>query len=109
MHLYISRYSPEGRKELVAGGASEAGKLYDSMLRTCDSKDISTTIVYPSDPSFDLKAIDLSSFHAVAWTGCSLCINDKDDPRVKAQVKLAQNVFEIGLPQFGSCKISLFV
>ena len=46
---------------------------------------------------------DLEKYHGVLWTGCNLTIFDDQDMRVCRQVDLARIVYEIGIPQFGSC------
>ncbi|POM77423.1 Cysteine protease family C26 [Phytophthora palmivora] len=61
--LVIDGYSPEGRADLEAGGASTAGNLYIDLL---------------------------NDYHAVAWTGCSLTIHDAEDARVTKQIDFAK-------------------
>lgn len=100
--LVVDGYNREARAELVAGGASEAGHLYERMIRRalpgaeCD-------ILYPADPGASLPTgSGLQQYDGVAWTGCSLTIYE-DDPRVGPQIELAKACFEARVPAFGSC------
>uniref|UniRef100_A0AAV1VLV8 Glutamine amidotransferase domain-containing protein n=1 Tax=Peronospora matthiolae TaxID=2874970 RepID=A0AAV1VLV8_9STRA len=101
--LVIDGYAPEGRAELEAGGASTAGALYTQLLNKSapPGVTIASDVVYPSDTDFHTP--ELSKYHAVAWTGCSLTIHDGNDPRVAKQIDLAEKVFDKGIPQYGSC------
>lgn len=101
--LVIDGYPPEGRADLEAGGASTAGKLYIDLLNKSAPYgiEIASDVVYPADGDFQKP--NLSKYHAVAWTGCSLTIHDVSDTRVTQQIDLAKEVFENGIPQYGSC------
>jgi len=106
--LVVDGYSKQGRDDLKAGGASEAGILYKRMLNTIIRKEISggvdptVDIVYPADEEVPLSVSALKSYHGVAWTGSSLTIYE-DEPQVHRQIEFARKVFEAGTPQFGSC------
>ena len=100
--LVIDGYTKKSRDELVAGGASTAADLYAAMLRSfvpnadCD-------LLFPSDPGAGLpKGAALNAYDGVAWTGCSLTIFH-DVPEVRAQIELCRDVYEAGIPSFGSC------
>ncbi|CAH0477288.1 unnamed protein product [Peronospora belbahrii] len=101
--LVIDGYAPDGRTELEAGGASTAGKLYVDLLNNAAPAGvkIASEIVFPSDNDFETP--DLSQYHAVAWTGCSLTIHNTRDVRVTKQIELSKKIFEEGIPQYGSC------
>lgn len=100
--LVIDGYSKEGREDLEAGGASTAGKLYTSLLtKSTPRGNAQCDIVYPADEDFQTP--DLSKYHAVAWTGCSLTVHDACDIRVTKQIEFAKKVYEYGVPQYGSC------
>jgi GMP synthase (glutamine-hydrolysing) len=93
--LVIDGYSKEGREDLAAGGASTAGKLYRELVTKCTPKGNAVCdIVYPADEDFTTP--DLSKYHAVAWTGCSLTVHDAQDVRVTKQIDFARKVFEYG-------------
>ncbi|KAJ0406156.1 hypothetical protein ATCC90586_001202 [Pythium insidiosum] len=100
--LVIDGYSKEGREDLQAGGATTAGKLYEGLFTKCTPRgNVACDIVYPADEDFVTP--DLSKYHAVAWTGCSLTIYETHDIRVAKQIEFAKKVFEQGVPQYGSC------
>ncbi len=101
--LVIDGYTPEAREHLVSGGASMASDLYRKMLASCSPLPVECEVVYPSDPGAKLPAkADLDAFDGIAWTGCSLCIND-DIPPVVEQLQLARDAFAVGVPSFGTC------
>ncbi len=100
--LVVDGYSREGRAELAAGGASEAGDLYQAMLKKC-APGSTVDIVYPADPDSSLPtgaAID--DYDGICWTGSSLTVFE-DDPKVTPQIDFARAAFEAGIPSFGSC------
>jgi GMP synthase (glutamine-hydrolysing) len=101
--LVVDGYTRSAREQLQEGGASVAGDLYAQMLKRCAPQGAECDIFYPSDPGVKLPtgtAID--NYDGVAWTGCSLCIND-DSAEVREQITFASAVFEHGIPSFGSC------
>jgi len=99
--LVIDGYAKEGRAELEGGGATTAGVLYRTMLNSCSPAGADSDIVYPSDTDF--RVPELSAYDGVAWTGCSLTIYNTSDERVTKQLKLADAVYSLKIPQFGSC------
>ena len=84
---------------------TEAGILYSNMLAKCHDGKVESEIIYPSDKGYSNSDVDLTKYHGVAWTGCSLCVYDEKDERVKKQLELAKMAYKVGVPQFGSCKI----
>lgn len=48
------------------------------------------------------QGVALSDFAGIAWTGSPLSAYD-DDPAVTRQLDLARDVFQSGVPSFGSC------
>ena len=101
--LVLDAYAPEGREALRNAGASEAGALYERMLRRL-APDASVARAYPADPDPALPdAEGLRAYDGVCWTGSSLTIHQEDDPRVRRQIDFARTVYEAGVPSFGSC------
>ena len=47
--------------------------------------------------------VSLNSYDGYIWTGSDLTIYHVDDPRVTRQIELAQAIFQVGVPAFGSC------
>jgi GMP synthase (glutamine-hydrolysing) len=101
--LVLDAYAPEGREALRGAGGTEAGRLYERMLRKL-ARDASVDVVYPADPDPELPAgDDLARYDGIAWTGSSLTIHQQDDPRVRRQVDFARQAYAAGVPSFGSC------
>ncbi len=102
--VVVDGYSPAGRQELEAGGATTAGELYRTMLDRNTPGGCSVDLVHPADPGVTLpEGEELSSYDAVAWTGSSLSLTEPDSPEVAPQIAFARAVFEARVPSFGSC------
>ncbi|MFQ5806707.1 MAG: type 1 glutamine amidotransferase [Phycisphaerae bacterium] len=101
--LIIDGYPKASRDELVAAGCSRACDLYGRLVkRYCPGAEYDH--LFPGDLENDLPTrTDLETYAGVLWTGCNLTIFDDQDRRVTRQVDLAKTVYEIGIPQFGSC------
>ncbi len=101
--LVLDAYAPEGRAAVRAAGGTEAGRLYERMLRTL-VRDAVIDLAYPADPDPQLPSgIALADYDGICWTGSNLTIYDPTDVRVRRQLELARVVYEAGLPSFGSC------
>ena len=101
--LIVDGYTKSAREQLQSGGASVAADLYSDMLKKCSPEGTTCEIVFPSDPGVKLpKDAALRSFDGIAWTGCSLCLND-ESAEVRQQVDFARSAFAAGVPGFGSC------
>lgn len=46
---------------------------------------------------------EISRYDGCIWTGSDLTIYHTDDPRVARQIELAQLIYEVGVPSYGSC------
>lgn len=101
--LIIDGYSKQSRDDLAAAGMALAWKLYANMLeRWLPASEYDTLL--PSDEGVQMPtASELEKYHGIIWTGCNLCINDTDNPSVVAQIELAKQAYEIGIPSWGSC------
>ena len=101
--LVLDAYAPEGRAALRSAGGSEAGHLYERMLRRL-APGAAIDVAYPADAETKLPSgAALADYDGVAWTGSSLTIHDASDARVRRQLELARAVYEAGVPSFGSC------
>ncbi|MEE8409707.1 MAG: type 1 glutamine amidotransferase, partial [Myxococcota bacterium] len=102
--LVIDGYTQEARNELVAGGATMAASLYVEMLTACCPTEAVCDVIFPSDPGATLpEGVALTDFDAIAWTGCSLSIDDNEYPGIRSQLDLAEAAFAAGIPSFGTC------
>ncbi|MEN8158482.1 MAG: type 1 glutamine amidotransferase [Myxococcota bacterium] len=101
--LVLDAYAPEGRAALREAGGTEAGVLYERLLRRLDPAAV-IDVAYPADPDPRLPSgAALGDYDGVVWTGSSLTILDGEDPRVRRQVDFARAVYTAGIPSFGSC------
>ncbi|GAB5373402.1 hypothetical protein AAMO2058_001748300 [Amorphochlora amoebiformis] len=99
--LVVDAYAPDGREQLARGGMTSAGELYARMLRRHSPvEDIEPDIVFAADDDFKPPCLD--EYDGVAWTGSSLTIYSQE-PRVNQQIQFSRDIFEKGVPQFGSC------
>lgn len=101
-YLIVDGYPESARRDLQDAGASMGWQLFERMLLQ-RAPDAEVEIIFPSDEE-SLPGVDfLGGFAGVLWTGCSLCLHDQGDERVKRQIEIARRAFEAGTPQFGSC------
>lgn len=104
--LVVDGYTSAARRELVEGGASEAGELYRRMLHRCvpEGAEAEVDVLHPADAGYaPPSAEELGAYDGVAWTGCSLTVHDTEDANVAAQLHLCRRVYEARTPSFGSC------
>jgi len=103
-YLVIDGYTKEAREQLVGGGASMAADLYVRMLTKCSPPGTECDVLFPADEGVSFPGDQqLAGYDGIAWTGCSLCLNDTHLPIVSQQIDLARRAFEAGVPSFGSC------
>jgi GMP synthase (glutamine-hydrolysing) len=103
-YLVIDGYTKEARQQLVDGGASMAADLYVEMLMKCSPPGSECDVLFPADEGASYpNDQQLVGYDGIAWTGCSLCVNDTHLPEVSQQIDLTQRAFEAGVPGFGSC------
>jgi GMP synthase (glutamine-hydrolysing) len=61
-------------------------------------------VIFIADPETDLPTgAALASYDGIIWTGSDLTIYHTDDPRVTRQIGLMKEIFEAGVPCYGSC------
>ncbi len=101
--LVVEGYEKQARDELVAGGMTVASDLYANMLASIAPK-ATIDIIAPADAqSYVPNDFELRSYDGVAMTGSSLSVLDMNKNSVRAQIELLKEVFELGIPSFGSC------
>ena len=79
-------------------GASSYGEQYARLLESMSAR-VACDIARPSEEGFQH---DLTGYAGVAWTGSAMSAYE-DRAEVTNQIRLAERVFEAGLPMFGSC------
>ncbi len=81
--LVIDGYTKESREQLVSGGASMAADLYVRMLTKCSPPGTECEVLFPADEGASFPSDQqLLGYDGIAWTGCSLCLNETHDPVV---------------------------
>lgn len=92
----------EASEALAKTGATPFGELYARTLQTLHPGAV-CDIVRPADPDGTLPSgAELRDYDGVAWTGSALNVYTMDPP-VMRQVELAREVYDSGVPFFGSC------
>ena len=101
--LVLDAYAPEGRAAVRGAGGTEAGRLYERMLKRI-APDAIVDVAYPADPDPKLPSgVAIRDYDGIAWTGSSLTIHVESDPRVARQLEFAREVYAQKVPSFGSC------
>ncbi len=101
--LVVEGYARESRNTLAESGMALASELYRSMLLSI-APNATVDIVTPADGDSHLPhGVELKSYDGVAVTGSNLSVLDADNPSVRRQVELQKEVFDQGVPSFGSC------
>jgi len=101
--LIVEGYPKSDRENLGKCGMDSASDLYANMLKKA-CPEMTFDILYPSDPGATLPmGSSLENYDGVAWTGCSLTVQDNTDKRVAIHLELAREAFRVGVPQFGTC------
>ena len=77
-------------------------KRFKAMLKILQPK-AEVEVVFPADDDTSLPSLNkLKTFDGILWTGSSLYINEPL-PAVTQQLAFAEDVFESGVPIYGSC------
>jgi GMP synthase (glutamine-hydrolysing) len=101
--LIIDAYSEQSRANLEKAGMSFAWKLYADMLLDF-LPEADYTVFHPSDKGAEFPSEkDLEAFSGIIWTGADLNINHLHIPSIAAQIELAKDAYEAGVPSCGSC------
>ncbi|PWQ93401.1 type 1 glutamine amidotransferase [Leucothrix arctica] len=97
--LVIDGYDTGGKTLLKGAGATQAGELYKKMLSDFLPSDQIDIAEISLAQAVD---IDLSQYDGVCWTGSNLFFSEKDEV-VQRHIDLCKQLFDAGIPQFGSC------
>jgi GMP synthase (glutamine-hydrolysing) len=88
---------------VTLGGRAYSG-AYAALLHNLSDGAAACTIVYPSEQGRDClpTGTRLSEFDGAVWTGSAMSVYE-NRPEVHAQLDLARECFDNGVPVFGSC------
>ncbi|MFA7566232.1 MAG: type 1 glutamine amidotransferase [Alkalispirochaeta sp.] len=96
-------YSEKSRAALAGAGMKYAWQLYAELL-TSYLPDAKYDVFHPSDEGAEFpRRSELDVYDGVIWTGADLTIFHTHVPSIAAQIKLAQDIYEVGIPSCGSC------
>jgi GMP synthase (glutamine-hydrolysing) len=100
--LVLDCYQKDIRTGFNTVGAMTAGALYTKMLQDSTRLQVETDVVYPYDKDGFMEGRELKDYDGVAWSGSSASATDSTVENQR-QFDFMDQVFEFGLPQFGSC------
>ncbi len=101
--LIVDGYAKASRCELEDAGCSTASDLFKGLLERY-APGCRVDMTFPSDDDkYSLPKTEIEKYQGVVWTGCNLTIYDEEDARVTRQIAISRDVYEVGVPQFGSC------
>jgi GMP synthase (glutamine-hydrolysing) len=100
-YLIIEGYALADRDKLELAGMSLASQLFADMLLAWQPGAV-YDVFMPCDEGSSLPR-PLADYDGILWTGTTLTIFELDDPRVVRMIELGQEIFEVGVPAFGSC------
>ena len=99
----IDAYPREDREAITEAGGNCGGLLYERALLRIEPR-AEVHVVCSADLDRELPGgRELERYHGATWSGSSLSVCRRDDPRIRAQIELCRNLFAAGLPSFGSC------
>ena len=99
----LNGYPRKSRENFDAQDVGHPHDLYMQALRNYVPNAV-FDILFIADVDDALPTgANLQSYDACIWTGSDLTIHHSDDERVTRQIDLAQDLFEAGVPMFGSC------
>jgi GMP synthase (glutamine-hydrolysing) len=106
MKILIIDGSPAAAQEaLVACGGRRHGANYAASLASAVPEDAASPeffILAAADGEKLPQGMSLADFDGIAWTGSPLSAYD-GSPEVTAQIELARDAYNTGVPCFGSC------
>ncbi len=100
-YLIIEGYPRAARDKLEVAGMKLAWRLFADML-----------LAWQPDAEFELlMACDegttlprpMADYDGIIWTGTTLTIFELDNPNVVRMIELGKEMYELGVPGFGSC------
>lgn len=103
MHLLVVEgNSKEVWEERSASGGIPYHQRFKDMLNILQPL-AKVEFAFPADSDTLLPSIEkLVTFDGILWTGSSFCVNDPT-PTVQRQLTFAEDVFNSGVPFYGSC------
>lgn len=99
----INGYPAANRKVLAESGVAQADDLYKDFFKNY-TPNAQVDSLYIADLDSALPSgTNIKSYDGYAWTGSNLTIYHHDDPRVTRQIEFCRAVYDVGVPQMGTC------
>lgn len=99
--LIVNGNTRAANERVVSLGGVSSGEGYAAALRFFEP-DLDCTVLRAADGETLPPGVALTDFHGAAWTGSALSAYEPE-PAVRMQIDLARQVFDAGVPCFGSC------
>jgi GMP synthase (glutamine-hydrolysing) len=100
--LVVEGNTEETRQERESFGILPYYKIFQKLLFSLEAS-ASVDVVFPADDNKELiSSADLKKYDGILWTGSALSVLD-DSPSISRQFNFAEDVFESGVPIYGSC------
>ncbi len=98
----VNGYPKRSRDVLDATNVTQAHDLYLMFLRKM-LPNSEFDLLFIADPEVAMPtAAEIAAYDGLIWTGSNLTIYHEDE-EVTRQIEYCRAVFEVGVPQFGSC------
>ena len=100
-YLIVEGYARPDRDKLEESGGRLAWRQFADMLQTWQPGS-EYELFCPCDEGSEIPR-PMAEYDGVMWTGTTLTIFELDDPRVTRMIDLGKEMYEVGVPGFGSC------
>lgn len=102
MHIMIFQGSPEASQQTAEQWGGRINEVLFNTALKSNSNDVRTFTLNIADGERLPQGMSLADFDGVVITGSPLSTYE-DKPAVRDQLELARQVFDAGIPTFGSC------
>ncbi|HDL84852.1 MAG TPA: type 1 glutamine amidotransferase [Candidatus Acetothermia bacterium] len=99
----LNAYPKESREKFDRSNVGHPHDMYRAFL-SAYVPPAKVNIAFVADVDVPLLTNDeIAAYDGFIWTGSDLTIYHTDDHRVARQIELAQRIYEVGVPSYGSC------
>ena len=99
----LNAYPKESRKKFDTSNVGHPHDMYKDFLASyVPHARVDVRFIADTDVPLPTEE-EIGRYDGFIWTGSDLTIYHTDDKRVTRQIELAQRIYEIGVPSYGSC------
>ena len=99
----LNAYPKESREKFDRSNVGHPHDMYRDFLSSYVPQ-AKVDIAFIADVDVPLPTDEqIAAYDAFIWTGSDLTIYHTDDERVARQIELAERIYEVGVPSYGSC------